>query len=172
MGLAAVAVVAVLSPPARAGDGAKVAAKELVGLFMQGCLRFAGDAPGLREWAAHLGLPQLATDGQRAFLDGASGVVFDASNQAGKYVLISEDGGSCSTVAETASGPVVIAELEQDLSTAKVAFVATADEVDREEASLKHREYQASLGRREWLVFVSVVRDPAGGQAMLTAKTK
>jgi hypothetical protein len=170
--LAAIAFAVVPGQPGFADDPAKVAAKELVGLFMQGCLRFAGDPSGLREWAAHLGLTPLATEGQRAFLDGASGVAFDASNQSGKYVLISEDGGSCSTVAETASGAAVIAELEQDLDAAKVGFIATADKVDPEEASLKHREYQASQGRREWSVLVSVVRDSAGGEAMLTAKAK
>ena len=39
----------------------------------------------------------------------------------------------------------------------------------REEKALKHREYQASQGEREWLLLVSTVKDPAGGQAMLTA---
>ena len=37
------------------------------------------------------------------------------------------------------------------------------------EAVLKHREYQASQGEREWLLLVSTVKDPIGGQAMLTA---
>ena len=171
MCLAAVAFAVMPSVPTRGDDIAKVAAQELVGLFMQGCLRFAGDAPGLRDWATHLGLTLLAAGGQRAFLGGASGIVFDASNQVGKFVLVSEDGGSCSAVAEMASGPVVISELELDLSAAKVAVAATADKVDREEATLKHREYQVSLGKRGWLLVVSVVRDPAGGRAMVTAKS-
>ena len=61
------------------------------------------------------------------------GVVFDASNKDGKFVLVSEDGGSCSVVAETASGAGVIADLEQDLNDAKIAFKVTGDKSDAEE---------------------------------------
>jgi hypothetical protein len=34
---------------------------------------------------------------------------------------------------------------------------------------LAHREYLASQGQQQWLLLVSTVKDPAGGQAMLTA---
>ena len=64
----------------------------------------------------------------------------------GKFVLVSEDGGSCSVVAEMASGPVVITDLEQDLNDAKISFKVTAEKADAEEKALKHREYQASQG--------------------------
>ena len=46
---------------------------------------------------------------------------------------------------------------------------AARKKADSEEKVLQHREYQASQGQREWLLLVSIVRDPAGGQAMLTA---
>ena len=45
----------------------------------------------------------------------------------------------------------------------------TAEKADPEEKALKHREYQASQGDRGWLLLVSTVKDPEGGQAMLTA---
>ena len=99
---------------------------------------------------------------------GLPGVVFDASNKVGKFVLVSEDGGSCSVIAEMANGPVVITDLEQALNDAKIAFKVTAEKSDAKGAVLKHREYQASQGEREWLLLVSTVKDPIGGQAMLT----
>ncbi len=95
--------------------------------------------------------------------------MFDASNKDGKFVLVSEDGGSCSVVAETASGAGVIADLEQDLNEAKITFKVTGEKTDAEEKALRHREYVASQGQRQWLLLVSTVKDPAGGQAMLTA---
>ena len=80
----------------------------------------------------------------------------------GKFVLVSEDGGSCSVVAEMASGPVVITDLEQDLNDARISFKVTAEKADAEEKALKHREYQASQGQRGWLLLVSTVKDPDG----------
>ena len=56
-------------------------AKQVAGLFMQSCLRFAGGKDGLRDWAAKTGLKALPTEAQDQFLYGLPGVVFDASNQ-------------------------------------------------------------------------------------------
>ncbi len=55
------------------------------------------------------------------------------------------------------------------MSDAKIAFKVTAEKADAEERALKHREYQASQGNRAWLLLISTVKDPVGGQAMLTA---
>jgi len=44
----------------------------------------------------------------------------------------------------------------------------TGEKSDPDERSLKHREYLASLGQREWLLRVSTVKNTAG-QVMLTA---
>ncbi len=154
---------------ARADDPPSAAAKQVTGLFVQSCIQFAGDKDGLRGWAKKTGLKALPADVQDQFLYGLPGVVFDASNKEGKFVLVSEDGGSCSAVAEMASGPVVITDLEQAMNDAKISFKVTAEKADSQETSLKHREYQASQGQREWLLLISTVKDPAGGQAMLTA---
>ena len=165
----AIAGMAVLTSSARADDPPIVAAKQVAGLFVQSCLQFAGDKDGLRGWAKKTGLKELPAGVQDRFLYGLPGVVFDASNKVGKFVLVSEDGGSCSVVAEMASGPVVISDLEQAMNEAKITFKVTAERADSQETSLKHREYQASQGQREWLLLISTVKDPAGGQAMLTA---
>ena len=96
-------------------------------------------------------------------------MVFDASNQVGKFVLISDDAGGCSTVAELADGQAVIAALEADLRQAGISFAPGRDADDPEERQLRHREYTASTGTRTWRIVVGTVRDRQGGQAMLTA---
>jgi hypothetical protein len=167
--MVAIAGIAALTTPARADDPPNAAAKQVTGLFVQSCVRFAGDKDGLRGWAGTTGLQVLSAGAQDRFLYGLPGVVFDASNKVGKFVLVSEEGGSCSVVAEMASGPVVITDLEQDLHDARISFKVTAERADAEEKALKHREYQASQGERGWLLLVSTVKDSVGGQAMLTA---
>ena len=165
----ALAGLVLLAAPARSDDVMNAAAKQVAGLFMQSCVQFAGDKEGLRSWARKTGLNQLPADVQEHFLYGLPGVVFDASNKDGKFVLVSEEGGSCSAIAEMANGPGVIADLEQDMNNAKITFKVTSEKSDAEENALKHREYQASQGEREWLLLVSTVKDAVGGQAMLTA---
>ena len=161
--------VGMLPCSAKAEDPPNVAAKQVAGLFMQSCIQFAGDKEGLRDWAKKTGLRELPPSAQDRFLYGLPGVVFDASNKDGKFVLVSEDGGSCSVVTEMANGQGVISDLEKDLNDAKISFKVTAEKPDSEEKSLNHREYQASQGDRGWLLLVSTVKDPMGGQAMLTA---
>jgi hypothetical protein len=144
-------------------------AGQLAGLFVQSCLEFAGNSNALRDWAKRTGLHELPGEAQESFLYGLPGVVFDATNKTGKLVLISEDGGSCSVVAERASGPAVIDTLEQDLRRAQISFNLSRDGDDPKERVLHHREYTASMGKRSWLLLVSTVKDAALGEAMLTA---
>ena len=47
---------------------------------MQSCIQFAGDKEGVRGWANKTGLTPLPAEGQKRFLYGLPGVVFDASN--------------------------------------------------------------------------------------------
>lgn len=170
LGVVALAAWAACAVPVRAADTpAEVNARQVAGLFMQSCIQFAGDKVGLRNWAKQTSLKELPRDAADRFLYGLPGVVFDASNTDGKFVLVSEDGGSCSAIAETASSTSVIADLEQDLNAAKIAFKMTSEKNDTEERALKHREYLATQGDRQWLLLVSTVQDANGGQAMLTA---
>jgi hypothetical protein len=155
---------------ARAADPADAnAAAQIVGLFMQSCVRFAGDATGLRAWATHTGgMQPLPAAGQQAFLYGLPGEVFDASTKAGKLVLISENSGSCSTMAESASGSEVVKALEQVMQQAHIEFTMTREDDDAQEKVLHHREYSASQGTREWEMLVSTVKGTAPGEVMLT----
>jgi hypothetical protein len=167
--LIALVVFATLAAPAVAEDGAASVAGQLAGLFVQSCLEFAGNSNALRDWAKQTGLQELPGQAQDAFLYGLPGVVFDATNKTGKLVLISEDGGSCSVVAERASGAAVIDTLEQELRRAKISFNLSHDGDDPKERVLHHREYTATMGKRSWLLLVSTVKDSAAGEAMLTA---
>ncbi len=155
--------------PVRADDPPDINANQVAGLFMQSCIQFAGDKDGLRDWAKQTSLKELPREAADHFLYGLPGVVFDASNKDGKFVLVSEDGGSCSAIAETAKGTSVIEDLEQDLNAAKIVFKVTGEKNDAEEKALQHREYLATQGDRQWLLLVSTVKDANGGQAMLTA---
>lgn len=83
---AAIVSGAVLSG-ARADDlSSSDGAAQVVGLFMQSCIRFAGDPTGLRKWAPTAGIQPLPAKGQQAFLYGLPGEVFDASTKQGKLV--------------------------------------------------------------------------------------
>ena len=169
LGVMTLATWAAVAVPAHADNAPDVNAKQVAGLFIQSCVQFAGDKVALRDWAQKTGLKELPGKVADGFLYGLPGVVFDASNKDGKFVLVSEDGGSCSAVAETASGASVVTNLEQDLNEAKITFKVTAEKNDPEEQALKHREYVATQGDHEWLLLVSTVKDASGGQAMLTA---
>lgn len=91
-------------PGARAQDQAVVAAEEVSALFLLGCLPFAGRPAALRAWATERRLPVLPAQASRLFLLDAPGVVFDASTQGMKLVLVSGDDGLCSAIAQAARG--------------------------------------------------------------------
>ena len=81
----------VLAPTAASAG----AADELAGLFIQGCLPFAGNAPALRDWAKRTRIPAVPEQARAAFLHGAPGQAFDASAAEAKLVLVSSDDGLC-----------------------------------------------------------------------------
>ena len=157
-------------PPIGAAPAAPVDnARQLAGLFMQSCIRFAGDRGGLRDWARLNRLADVPEPARAAFLHGATGQVFDASNSMGKFVLVSDDAGGCSTIAEMADGPTLFGALETDLRQAGIGFTLSRDVADAEERQVQHREYTALQGRRTWQIVTGSLRDRQGGQAMLTA---
>jgi len=154
--------------PAAPAPAAEDTAAQVVGLFMQSCVRFVGDPAGLRAWAPKAGIQPLPAQGQRAFLYGLPGVVFDASTNSDKLVLISENEGACSAMSESASGPSVVKTLEQVMRQAHIDFTVTHDNDDQQEKTLHHREYNASQGDRHWEMLISTVKGVALGEVMLT----
>jgi hypothetical protein len=155
------------APPANAAISEQ--AHQLTGLFLQSCLVFAGDAPGLRGWARQTGLTELPEPARTAFLHGAQGVVFDASNSSGKFVLVSADGGSCSALTNAADAAAVIGGLETDLARAGIQLRLLNERGDPQEKTLHYREYAAARNGRTWRILAGTVKDRQGGQAMLTA---
>ena len=136
---------------------------------MQTCLPFAGAPDRLRAWAARNSLPELPDPARAAFLRGAPGKVFDATNLSGKFVVVSSDDGICATIADRAKGLELTAALEENLRQASIAFRLAIERDDKAETALHHREYLATRDRRIWRILIATVNDPNGGRAMLTA---
>lgn len=164
-GLAALLVVGLLATPARAAGPAK----ELAGLFIQGCLNFAGNPAGLRAWAHRQHLPMVPQPARAVFLHGAPGTAFDASEPGEKLVLVSADDGICSAITNHAAGAPAAAALEQDLHRLNIRFRLVINHEDPDAAALHYREYLAARGKRAWRVLVASVKGKQNGQVMLTA---
>jgi hypothetical protein len=162
-----IGLLSLLSPSARA-QPAGIAA-ELAGLFLHGCLPFAGDPVRLRAWATGLQLRALPDPARSTFLNGAPGLVFDASTTVGKLVLVSSDDGLCSSVTGTAQDRPVREALETALRDAGITFRLVIDRDDRRAPELHYREYLAARDGRVWRILAATVKAGAGGQAMLTA---
>jgi hypothetical protein len=150
--------------PATASAGP---AEELSGLFLQACLSYAGRPAALRQWAASKTLPVVPDPARAAFLGGAPGQVFDASNNAGKFALLSSDDGICGVVTDRAGDLDVARALQQALSDAGVKYRLVNEQDDKLNPKLHHREYLAARPPRAWRLLSSTVHD--FGQAMLTA---
>ncbi|MGH7156207.1 MAG: NMCC_0638 family (lipo)protein [Acetobacteraceae bacterium] len=161
-------LVALGATPAGAVDATPDSAAGAVALFMQSCVRFATDTQGLRDWVKTAGFPEVPASRADDFLDGLPGAAYDASGGKLSMVLVSEDAGSCSVVADAVKGPELIGALEQNLRGAKINFTATDDPPDPQVKDLNNREYSASADQRSWHMLVSTVKDPAGGEAVLT----
>ena len=142
---------------------------QLAGLFVQGCMAFAGNPPAVRAWAAANNLPALPEPPTKAFLHGAPGRAFDASMPGTKLALVSSDDGICSAVTDKATTQATADGLEAALTQAGVTFRLAIDRDDSRDKALHFREYLATRNGRSWRILAATVHDPAGGQAMLTA---
>ena len=145
------------------------APEELAGLFMQGCLPFAGKPSALRDWAGRNGLPQIPEQARAAFLHGAPGRAFDASATGTKLVLVSSDDGICSAVTDHATQAEVTTALEAALQQAGLKFRLVIERDDAKIDTIHDREYLAAEDKQGWRILAATVKDPAGGEAMLTA---
>jgi hypothetical protein len=149
---------------ARAG-----AADELAGLFLQGCLPFAGRPATLRDWAVKFGLPAVPEQARAAFLHGAPGQAFDASAAGAKLVLVSSDDGICSAVTDHATQAEVTQALESALKAADLKFRLVIERDDVKVGAIHDREYLVAKDKLGWRVLAATVKDEQGGEAMLTA---
>jgi hypothetical protein len=145
------------------------APEELVGLFVQGCLPFAGDAAALRDWAKRTGLQPVPEQARTAFLNGAPGQAFDGSTAEVKLALVSSDDGLCSAVTDKATQQTVTDALEAGLRQAGLAFRMVIEREDAHVGDIHNREYLATRDKRGWRILAATVKGDKGGEAMLTA---
>jgi hypothetical protein len=132
-------------------------------------MQFAGDAPALRQWAQHNGLPPVPEKARLAFLRGVPGQVFDGSAAEGRLVLISADAGTCSAATEKATQQAVSDAIEAGFRQAGLTFTLVAEQDDTLLSAIHDREYRVTKGNRAWQVLSATVNGDKGGQAMLTA---
>ncbi len=144
-------------------------APQFVGLFIQGCMPFAGHPAALRDWAGRTGLPAVPDQAAAAFLHGAPGRVFDGSTAEGKLVLVSSDDGLCSVATDLTVQQAATEALEAGLRQAGAAFRLAIDRDDAHVPEIHDREYLAAKDGRAWRILLATVKDAKGGEAMLTA---
>ena len=154
----------VLTPVAARAE----AAEQATGLFVQGCLRFAGDPAGLRDWAKRAGLPAVPEQARAAFLHEAPGQAFDGSAAEVKLVLVSSDDGICSVVADKVRQSAAVDGLEAGLRQAGLMFRVVIERDDTTAHDIHNREYLAAKDGREWRILLATVNGGEDGRAMLT----
>ena len=95
--------------------------------------------------------------------------MFDASNDAGKFALLSSDDGICAVVTDRAGDAATAQALERDLAAAGIRFRLVIERDDKLNPQLHHREYFARVTERGWRILAATVHGGTPGQAMLTA---
>ena len=159
-----------LVAPVCAATQAEDAARQAAALFVASCVRFTGNEAGLRAWATDTKIPELPAPGQEGFLKGALGKVFDASNPAGSFVIVSRDDGGCSVLARAVESTVLLDAVEAALRAASFGVFLAGQWDDAVDEKIRHRTYEVSFGARKWTVVVS--QGQGVGQAMLTASAR
>ena len=144
-------------------------AAQMAGLFIQGCLPFAGNAVALRSWAHRQSLQAAPEPVRQAFLHNTPGQVFDGSAPDTKLALISSDTGLCSVATDRIRESDVIAGLEAGLHQAGLSFRLVIERDDKQVPQIHDREYLASKDGKGWRVLAAAVKGDTGGEAMLTA---
>ncbi len=166
LSLALLALLAVV-PAARAAAASP--ADTVTAWFMRACVRFAAHPTALRRWAGTKHLAVAPDKQAQTYLFGLPGAVFAIPAADGPLVLVSENSGSCSIIAPDVPGAVLLTQVNAALTAAGIAFKITRDAPDPKAPELHDRAYAAHKGKDSWLMLVSTVTDPAGGEAILTS---
>jgi hypothetical protein len=164
--LALASAAAAQSPPS--APTAALAATQASGLFISSCLRHASNAPALRDWARQLNLRQAPARVADGFLHGTPGVVYDASNPTGRYVILSHDDGSCAVLTKESDGPAMTAGLESALSRAGVVAILALERTDPDVPGTRHRIYNAAGAGRSWTIILTATPE----QTLLSATAR
>jgi hypothetical protein len=155
-------------PPASPAQGAD----EVVGLFTETCVRYAGNPGALRSWLAQQQAPQMPDQMKSFFLGGRQGMVYDVSYQSVRLALVSGDDNTCSAYAEVADPNQVVSDLQQAMQEGGAVMMLQGQHPDQRDASLAHHDYMATINNTRWLVLVTTASLPGPGklQAVLTLR--
>lgn len=162
-------VVLLAAAPARAADQAR----EVVGLFVQSCLRYVEDPADLRAWiAATPQLRQLPRAKAQQFLEGKKGDVWSAENDAGLFALIVFGDDSCTAMAQIASADQVSLVFSEYVRRKNLPLDKVGDRKDFVRGIDKREEiYRSSSGSILYEVVVMTSKSPrAEVQAVLTTR--
>ena len=130
---------------------------QIAGLFTQACIFHAGDSAGLRTWIRDANVAPLPPGGQAAFLHGAPGVAYDATNRdGGKIALLVTDDGGCAVAAPAADRAALVTAVEADLAATGIAATATETRTD----AVMTRAYVARRAARGWRLTIATGIDP------------
>jgi hypothetical protein len=153
-------------PPTSPAEGAA----EVVGLFGQTCVHYAGNAAALRSWLTQEHAPQMPAELATYFLAGRRGQVYDVSTQNARLALVSADDNTCSAYVDVADPATVVQDVETAMKQANLQFAMQGDHPDQQDPSLHHRDYRLTLNGAPWLVLVTTASaaTPGKPQAVLT----
>ncbi len=105
-------------------------AAQVVGLFEQSCMRFAGNTAELRNWIAAHHLPRVPTmqaARSSGSVAGGVGQVFGASTASGNYAVVSYDNGTCQVIAMSGNNLAVQQSLLALLARLGLAVIPVLD---------------------------------------------
>ena len=127
--------------------------RQFVAVFERSCLRYAGDAQGVRNWITSHGQQRFSSTLTQDLLQGRPGETFGASDPLGRRVLVSFDNGACEVVAMT--GDYLAANREL-LRVTQNLGVSTRQVSERTAPDGRAQiVYGASLGQRSWTLSVT-----------------
>lgn len=149
--------------PADPSEGAN----EVVGLFVQTCLKYAANPNALRTWLAQQQAPEMPAQMRDYFLAGRKGMVYDVSYRAIRLALASADDGSCSAYAETADPGLTLSDLRQALQQGNVAATEQAVPPDTQHPNLQHTNFRVTLEGRPYSVLTTTTPAPQQGQVQV-----
>ena len=147
-------------------DDAAQAARQVVGLFNQACVRFAGEPAQLRVALKRRNVPELKPEARTVFMRDRSGVGFDASNRVARLAIVSQDSGLCDVFLGDRDGADVIPLLEQSL---RQEGVVLAREHEEDRGTMHTVTYRLTLKSHPYSIVASVDPGPRGSvRAILT----
>ncbi len=165
----ALAVTLGLCPAVARADAAAGAfgADQVVGLFGDTCLHFAGDVAGMRGFLSEQKAPPMAAGARDVFLAGRRGEVFDVSIKTAKLALISLDDGGCEAVVDQADPAQVLAILKSQAAENGAALAPLGTQAPpRGQPGVRQVAFGITMGGKTMHILVSIAPTPP--QAVLT----